>query len=211
MKKCVKFFFNPIEDRERFLNEQASKGFQLEESGSFVHKFSKANNDSSLHYSVQYIGNKNNKERQDYIDFVRNLNLKVFFVPMNIGKFAIGSVRFRPFNKGRSSVATAPGMINREIMIIESNGDNQIPIFTDHESRYQAFRERRIPYIYLALAALIFIILGVTQLQGSLFESTFVSFRPLEKYPYLWTVAGCVLMIVALVNLYRLDRISKKK
>lgn len=210
MKRYIRFFFNPIEDRERFLNDMASKGLQLEESGTLVHKFSESNT-SNIHYSVQYIGNVSNRERQDYMDFVRNLNLRVFFAPFNVGKFAIGNVKYRPFNKGFSSVVTAPGMINREIMIIESKGDDQIPVFTDGESRYEALLQRRMPYIYLAIASIILIILGVTQSQGSLFEKTLVSFRPLEKYPWLWTVIGCLLLLSSLASLYRLYKIAKKK
>lgn len=210
MKKYIKFFVNPIEDRERFLNEMASKGLQLEESGSLVHKFSESSH-SNRHYTVQYIGNINSKERQDYMNFVQNLNLKVFFAPFNIGKFVIGSARFRPFNKGTNAIATAPGMMNREIMIIESEGDEKITIFTDDESRYKSLRERRTPFLYLAVASLILIILGLTQSQGSFFEATVISFRPLEKFPFLWVIAGFILMIVSIVNLYRLHRIVNKK
>lgn len=158
MKKCIKIFFDPIEGRERYLNEMALKGLQLEESTSFVHKFSKSNC-PNIHYSVQYIGYMNNKERLEYIDFLQSLNLKVFFAPLNLGKFAIKNVRYRPYNNARASIATTSGMINREILIIESKGNNEVPVFTDDFSRHEDLLRRKMPYRYLSFVSIVFIII----------------------------------------------------
>lgn len=210
MKKCIKFFFNPIEDRELYLNDMASKGFQLEESGAIVQKFSKSKN-PNIHYTVQYIGNMNNKERQEYMDFIQSLNLKVFFAPFNVGKLAIGNIKYRPYNKGRSSFATTSGMINREIMIIESNGNEKVPVFTDDSSKRDDLLRRKAPYKYLALTSVLFIVLGITRFQGNLIERTFISYRPLDKYPLVLTVVGCLLLLISLVSLYRLNKMAKNK
>ncbi len=208
MKKFIKFFFNPIEDRELYLNDMASKGFQLEKSGSIVQKFSKSEK-ANIHYTVQYIGNMSNKERQEYMDFVESLNLRVFFAPFNVGKLAIGNIKYRPYNRGRSSLATTSGMINREIMIIESNGNEKIPVFTDDSSKYDDLLRRKAPYRYLALVSLLFIVLGLTRFQGNFLERTFISYRPLDNYPLVWTVVGFILLLISLVNLYRLNKMTK--
>lgn len=210
MKKCIKIFFNPIEDRELYLNDMASRGFQLEESGSIVQKFSKSEK-PNIHYTVQYIGNMSNKERQEYMDFIQSLNMRVFFAPFNVGKLAIGNMKYRPYNKRRSSFATTSGMINREIMIIESNGNEKIPVFTDESSKYDDLLSRKTPYKYLALASLLFIVLGITRFQGNFLETTFMSYRPLDKYPLVWTVVGCILLLISLVSLYRLKKMTKNK
>ena len=150
MNKC-RIFLNPIEGREDFINAIAEKGYRLVKSGSLIHKFEKT--DGNFTYAVQYIGYMNNKERKEYLDFLNDLDLRTMDAPLNIGKFSLGNVRLRPYNPPKSMVATSPGMINKEILIIESNGQEKLPIFTDKEGRNEDLDRRKAPYRYLALVA----------------------------------------------------------
>lgn len=117
----IRVFMNPIEGRERYINQIASEGYRLVKSGSILHEFEKTNSDYK--YSVQYVGYMSNTERKKYSDFLKEMNLKVFTAPLNIGKFSLGNVKLRPYNSPKAMIATYPGMINKEILIIESDGN----------------------------------------------------------------------------------------
>ena len=114
----IKIFLNPIEGREEYLNHIASEGYRLVKSGSIIHEFEKTNSDHR--YAVEYIGYMNNKERKKYTEFLNGMNLKVFTAPLNIGKLSFGNIKLRPYNSPKSMIATSPGMINKEILIIET-------------------------------------------------------------------------------------------
>ena len=87
---------NPIEGREKYINQIASEGYRLVKSGSILHEFEKTNLDYK--YSVQYVGYMSNTERKKYSDFLKEMNFKVFTAPLNIGKFSLGNVKLRPYN-----------------------------------------------------------------------------------------------------------------
>lgn len=203
MATQMKLFLNPLAGRERYLNRMAEKGFRLLHSGSILHRFEKTQ--EPLHYSVQYIGHMNSRERLDYVNFLQGLNMTLHYAPLNLGKFAFGNLRWRPYNKPSSSLASTSGMMNKEILIIESTGEKEIPVFTDKSSQQDDLRIRRGPYFYLALAAVVFILLGALKLQGNLISWTYYSFRPLDQYPWIWIVVGALMLLVALFGILRLN------
>lgn len=155
----IKIFLNPIEGREKYINSIASEGYRLVRSGSIFHKFEKTN--STYKYAVQYIGYMNNKERKEYTKFLNDMDLKVFTAPLNIGKFSFGNVKLRPYNSPKSMIATSPGMINKEIIIIESEGSKEIPVFSDMESKNVDINRRKAPYYYLLFFSVLIILLAL--------------------------------------------------
>lgn len=158
----IRIFLNPIEGREKYLNRIASEGYRLVKSGSVLHEFEKTNAD--YRYAVEYIGYMNNMERKEYTKFLNEMNLKVFTAPLNIGKISFGNVKLRPYNSPGSMIATSPGVINKEILIIESDGNKEIPVFSDKESRDLDFKRRKAPYYYLLVASVLSIVLGLFKL-----------------------------------------------
>ena len=158
----IKIFLNPIEGREKYINSIASEGYRLVRSESIFHKFEKTN--STYKYAVQYIGYMNNKERKEYTKFLNDMDLKVFTAPLNIGKFSFGNVKLRPYNSPKSMIATSPGMINKEIMIIESEGSKEIPVFSDMESKNLDINRRKAPYYYLLFASVLLIALALLKI-----------------------------------------------
>lgn len=155
----IKIFLNPIEGREKYLNHIANEGYRLVKSGSIIHEFEKTNSDHR--YAVEYIGYMNNKERKKYTEFLNSMNLKVFTAPLNIGKFSFGNVKLRPYNSPKSMIATSPGMINKEILIIETDGSKKIPIFSDKESKNVDINRRKAPYYYLLFFSILIILLAL--------------------------------------------------
>lgn len=155
----IRLFLNPIEGREKFINEMARKGYRLVKSGSILHNFEKTNSD--YRYAVQYIGYMSNNERKRYTEFLNDMNLKVFTAPLNIGKFSFGNIKLRPYNFPKNMIATSPGVINKEILIIESDGNKEIPVFTDINDRKLDTKRRKMPYYYIIAVSIFLIVLGL--------------------------------------------------
>ncbi|MHA6566571.1 DUF2812 domain-containing protein, partial [Aerococcus urinae] len=137
-------FLKPIEGRQNYLNQLAGQGYRLLSSGGVQQRFQKTA-DTDFHYTVQYIGHMTNRERLNYCDFIHDLGYKTFFAPLNIGKLSWGNVRLRPYNQGRTTIATDPGMINKEILIIESKGPKEIPAFSENEGLGKDLKRRMRP------------------------------------------------------------------
>ena len=186
----IKIFLNPIEGREKYLNHIASEGYRLVKSGSIIHEFEKTNSDHR--YAVEYIGYMNNKERKKYTEFLNGMNLKVFTAPLNIGKLSFGNIKLRPYNPPKSMIATSPGMINKEILIIETDGSKEIPIFSDRDSKNLDINRRKAPYYYLLFFSVLLIALGL-----------------LKVIDYKSIILGVILIIFASFGLYNLNSIKR--
>ncbi len=187
----IKIFLNPIEGREEYLNHIANEGYRLVKSGSIIHEFEKTN--SNYRYAVEYIGYMNNKERKNYTEFLNGMNLKVFTAPLNIGKLSFGNIKLRPYNSPKSMIATSPGMINKEILIIETDGSKEIPIFSDRDSKNLDINRRKAPYYYILFFSVILIVLGL-----------------LKVIDYKSIILGVILIIFASYGLYNLNSIQDK-
>lgn len=186
----IKIFLNPIEGREEYLNHIASEGYRLVKSGSIIHEFEKTNSDHR--YAVEYIGYMNNKERKKYTEFLNGMNLKVFTAPLNIGKLSFGNIKLRPYNSPKSMIATSPGMINKEILIIETDGSKEIPIFSDRDSKNLDINRRKSPYYYLLFISVLLIVLGL-----------------LKVIDYKSIILGVILIIFTSFSLYNLNSIKR--
>lgn len=89
------------------------------------------------------------------------MSLKVFTDALNIGKFSFTNVILRPYNSPKSMIATSPGMINKEILIIETEGSTEIPVFSDAESKNLDINRRKAPYYYLLYLSVLIILLAL--------------------------------------------------
>lgn len=186
----IKVFLNPIEGREKYINSIASDGYRLVRSGSIFHEFEKTN--SKYTYAVQYIGYMNNTERKEYTKFLYDMDLKVFTAPLNIGKFSFGNEKLRPYNSPKSMIATSPGMINKEILIIETQGNKEVPIFSEMESKNLDFNRRKAPYYYLLFASVLLIALAL-----------------LKVMDYRAIIFAVVLFLISIYGLYTINLIKK--
>ncbi|WP_297282280.1 DUF2812 domain-containing protein [uncultured Anaerococcus sp.] len=124
MKTFFKIFLNPIEGRESFLNKKVKEGYELVSSGVSYTNLKKSN--KSKKYMVQYIRYMNNRQREEYEDFIENMHMKDLYSPLNIGRKTYGNLKYKPFNPIKNSVASTHGMINRDIMIVENNSYRKI-------------------------------------------------------------------------------------
>ncbi|MDO5725095.1 MAG: DUF2812 domain-containing protein [Tissierellia bacterium] len=149
MKK-FKLFLDPFDSREKWLNKIAQSGFRLRSVDllSTIYDFQKT--DENYYYKVQYIGYMSNKERLNYQQFLDEMGYRYFNLQLNLGQFSFGRVKIRPYAKGTGMIATSPGMINKEILIIESKkGETDFELFTSRESELENLRLKRRSFIYI--------------------------------------------------------------
>ncbi|NLJ75175.1 MAG: DUF2812 domain-containing protein [Firmicutes bacterium] len=151
-----RLFINPVEGRKKWLNEQASKGLRLKHAGRFLYTFEPSA--EPYEYDVQYIGYMANWDRKEYESFLQQLDFNYWTVSINVGKFAFGSVRLRPYARGVGKVATSPGMIGQELMILEKRSDGKpFDVFSDEESVLESLQERQKPYLYTSALLAVFL------------------------------------------------------
>lgn len=199
-----KVFLDPIKGRERYLNQMAEKGYRLVKSGAFFHRFIESE-DKKYKYNVEYIGHWSNKRRKDYIEFLAELGINSFSAPINMGKFSIGSVRFRPYADKDGMVATSMGMINREILISEKIDDGKVfESFSDPDDKIESLKGMRRPYVYLLVFAAAMAIWSLMELEP-FFDFTLISYRP-WAYRWVYIVIGCILSFYSIFRLVSLSR-----
>lgn len=89
-------------------------------------------------------------------------------------------------------IATSPGMINNEILIIESSEGKEIPIFTDSSSKDEYLKRRKLPYYYLLVVSILLIGLGIVNILDN--KSI---------------ILGSILLIIAITGICRFTYISE--
>lgn len=117
-----RFFLDPILGQEKWLNEMASKGFRLVRLSNWGYFFEECA-PKEYTYIVDIVADKSKREASEYIDFLEELGLVVFKKNINYGKLSLGYGRMRFYGKKGISFGTAPGNVNKELLIIEKKND----------------------------------------------------------------------------------------
>lgn len=154
MKK-IKLFLDPIHDLSPWLEKQNAKGFRLKNIISSIYEFEPC--DTKLHYSVQYIGVRSHKDVHQYIQFLRELEYRIFFAPINQGSFAFGKIRLRPYKKDLIAT-TFTNSYNKEILVVESTEALSEPLLSTPSELKEYYRQIKHTYFYGCLLQLLFIL-----------------------------------------------------
>lgn len=191
MIKKIRFFLNPIEGQEKWLNEKVTEGLKLSKVGRIIYEFKKCE-PNQFQYAVDYIGNKSNTQRKEYESFLDEVGVTYYERPLNIGQFSIGRVKYRPYANKGGKLATSSEMINREILILEKEHDGKpFEIYSNIGDKIQGLKDRRKLHLYLLIFILI---MGV-----------FINFigKPLINSSYFWILIGImsILPVVRIVQL----------
>lgn len=142
----VKIFYNPIEQLPIFLNKLAQQGYRLESVYNCFYSFKKT--DTKVNYSVQFIGYDSNSKNQKYIDMLKDAGFKTFRAPLNQLNFAFGKIRLRPLASGSAKVATSFDNYNKEILIVESEGDISNQLLSTNSDKELYYKKLRNVYIH---------------------------------------------------------------
>lgn len=154
-KRVYKCFLNVIKGQENWLNQMAESGYRLTKTHLFYYEFESCQ-PNEYSYRVQFVADKSYAELLDYKQFLKDLGIQTFSKNINMGKLSFGEIRLRPDVKGWGLLATSPGTINKELLILEKKRTNQpFNIYTTAEDIIQHYKMIRRAYLSTALIVLI--------------------------------------------------------
>lgn len=144
MKK-IKFFLNPIEDIESWLNSVAKDGYRLKSVDNFLYDFEKT--DKKYSYSTQFVGANVPKENKEYLEMLSESGLRTFRAPLNQGNIALFKVKFRPYAKGSAKLSNSFNGYNKEILIVEGEGENPPKLLSSNKDLEKEYKNIKNAYL----------------------------------------------------------------
>lgn len=168
MKK-IKFFVDPINDLEAWLNKIARKGYRLKSINNFVYDFEKTNRDYA--YSTQFIGANSSTENNEYIQMLKENGTRVYRAPLNQGNIAFGKFRLRPYAHGDGKFANSFQGYNKEILVVENNGTEPQRLLTDKSDLAEQYKNIRNAYLQGFLMIFALFVFSAYKLCESDFET----------------------------------------
>lgn len=193
MKK-IKFFIDPIEDLEIWLNHMARKGYRLKAIHNFLYDFEKADRDYS--YSTQFIGANSPRENKEYIQMLKEDGSRVYRAPLNQGNLFLARLKFRPYAHGSGKIANSFQDYNREILVVENLGKESQKLFTNLSDLAEQYKNIRNAYLQACIGLMIIFVYLVYKLYRSNFAM---------RQLILCGLAGIVMLVYTIV-LYKVQR-----
>ncbi len=213
--RVFKLFLDPFEERERWLNEKAREGYRLVDIGGLSTLYTFEPSDTVYSYGVQYIGHMSNRERLDYESYLLDAGYRFWNVAINLGQVSIGRVKWRPHSEGSGQIATSSGMINREILVIESKGiGDPLKVFTTIDSQIEDLQRRRRAHWLLLVFAGGFAAWKWIPMPFKGFQWTIWSYEPKIATPLaavLLTLLGLYALWCILMYSGRIRRLKEEK
>lgn len=178
-KTFLKLFLDPIKGQEKWLNEQAKRGWRLTRVGAVRYEFEQT--EHVYNYVVEFIGNYTNKERLEYQNRLEKQGIRFFNKGINSGKISFGNIKWRPFANRGGKIAISGGMINSELIILEK------PLKDVQKQSEQIITEnpkhKNLSSLhYSLLLAMIFLALTLIISEPSIFS--FFSYSNIEKFSF---------------------------
>lgn len=158
-KRVFRYFFDYIDGQQKWLNEMAKNGWRLEKCGQLAYDFESCT-PGEYEYAVDFVGDKSYSKSRDYKAFLESMGYKTFYKNINIGVF-IGKVKWRPWGEGAGQITTAPGSLQKELVIVEKQKDGKaFELHTDLTDLLNVHKKIRAAYAWtaggmLALAAML--------------------------------------------------------
>lgn len=122
-KICHRYYFSFLGPQERFLNRMAEKGWRLVRAGMLEYEFAPCA-PGEYEYRVEFVGALSWGQNRDYAEFLRGMGYDVFWKNINLN-WSLGKVQWRPYGKGLGQVATSPGAINKELLLVGKQRDGK--------------------------------------------------------------------------------------
>lgn len=145
MKK-YRFFGSFLEAQEKWLNKLSAQGYRLIRTGKILYEFESCT-PNEVQYCVEFIGEKSQKNAEDYRNFLEDLGYKVFYKNINLN-YSIGKVRYRPWAEKGGRIATNSTTYNRELLIIEKVNDGKpFEIHTSKDDLILYYSKLRNPWL----------------------------------------------------------------
>lgn len=123
-KKVFKVFIDAIDGQEKWINKMAAKGFRLCNTTRFFYEFEECV-PLEYKYKVEFVAEKSPRALAEYRSFLSELGIQSITKAINLGKISFGQVRLRLYGEGMGKIATFPGSINSELLILEKKNDGK--------------------------------------------------------------------------------------
>lgn len=184
-KKVFKIFINALESQENWLNSMVSDGWRLIGVKKSLYTFEDCKPGEYI-YKIQFTADKSTQQLNQYKEYLEGQGITAFSQNLNIGKFAIGNKRWRPYGSGASSsFASMPGTMNSGLLIMEKKNDGSpYRLFTKPGEEIQYYSTIRSAFSIAALLlALAFFISNPSPyaLISKMYETGVVDWRIVYK------------------------------
>lgn len=157
-KTVFRYFFDFMEEQEKWLNKMAEKGYRLKRCGKLSYVFESCN-PNEYEYAVEFVADKSYSKSKDYKQFLESMGLHTFTKNINLN-FSIGKIKWRPYAKGMGQIATSPSAFNKELLIVEKKRDgNPFKLHTDLDDLIPSYRAFRNAYFWVTLCLLAFFVI----------------------------------------------------
>jgi hypothetical protein len=115
---------------------------------------------------VEFAADKSYSESKDYKAFLESLGYRTFYKNVDVGLY-LGKIKWRPWAKGLGQITTAPGSLQKELIIVEKKKDGgPFDLHTDLSDALPLYRTIRGAYRWTAgnlfAAAALCLIFAVT-------------------------------------------------
>lgn len=169
-KRVFRYHFDFLDGQARWLNRMAARGWRLSQCGIMSYEFEPCE-PGAYQYAVELVGDKTASQVDRYRALLRELGHRSWTKNLN-ANYSVGHVRWRPWIKGRASIATSSGIgdtsrWNQELLIVERPAEDEpFLLHSDAADRLACCRAAQRSYLWgvLVLAALLAVVLVQTGL-----------------------------------------------
>ncbi|MDR0948485.1 MAG: DUF2812 domain-containing protein, partial [Lachnospiraceae bacterium] len=157
-KKVYRFFLDYTKGQETWLNKMSEKGWRLKKCGQLSYTFERCE-PGEYEYAVEFVGHLSNEKSKNYKQFLDEMGYRTIYKNVNVGASVI-KVKWRPWAEGAGQIATTPGNIYKELIIVEKRKDGTtFDLHTDLTDQIEILRKISTPYYYVA--PMLFLAAGV--------------------------------------------------
>lgn len=165
-KRYLRYFFDALDGQQKWLNQMAKKGYRLVKTTNLTYQFVECQ-PMEYQYRVEFVADKYHRELKDYEEFLANMGYITMEKNMNL-HYGIGKVKWRPWLRKGTMVATSPGNYNKELLIIEKKNDGTpFAMHTDHADIVSYLSKIRNTYLWSFLLLILLTILAVKEYEAS--------------------------------------------
>lgn len=160
MKK-IRYFLDFMDRQQAWLNAMAEKGYRLVKTTRMGYEFTECE-PHKYHYVVQYVAEKSRAELKDYRLYLEEMGYVYYGKNINIQYGYKAKVRY---NGERLQLASNPGVLNQELLIIEVPKNEELTLFTTARECYRYYLRITNVFILATLFLVAMAFFGSTKIE----------------------------------------------
>ncbi len=189
MKTVFRYFFDFMDEQEKWLNSMSEHGYRLKKCGKLTYCFDECK-PNEYEYAVEFVGDKSYSKAKDYRKYLEEMGFRTFTKNINLN-FSYGKIKWRPYAKGMGQISTSPGGFNKELLILEKKKDGKpFELYTDASDMLNIYKVVRNAYAWAFL-----MMLGIAAVSLAADE-------PSSHVVMVWAVRAAVVSLGVLFAVY---------